>query len=230
MSLYSILGIPEGTSDKGLIRKMFRKKARDTHPDHGGATEAFTAVAHAYRVLSDDSARAHYDKTGDEGAGSRVEDPVLSSAINLIGAVFTQIVSTRDLLRINLPKEVVSEISARKSKVNSAIDQLEREVKNAEKALSRLTRKKQEGEDYLAAMLRARIGELNNPLVRARQDKMAIERALEMLDQGYEYQFDAPAPSLYGDLSFVQGKNTRDLMDEIIMDMMRNGPGKFGSK
>ena len=50
--------------------------------------------------------------------------------------MFTQIVSTRDLLRINLPKEVVSEISARKSKVISAIDQLEREVKNTEKALS----------------------------------------------------------------------------------------------
>lgn len=224
MNLYSILGVPEGTSDKGLIRKMFRKKARDTHPDHGGTAEAFTAVARAYRVLSDDSARAHYDKTGDEGAGSRVEDPVLSSAINLIGAVFTQIVSTRDLLRINLPKEVVSEISARKSKVISAIDQLEREVKNTEKALSRLTRKKQEGEDYLAAMLRARIGELNNPLVRARQDKMAIERALEMLDQGYEYKFDEQPT--YNSFDLSSAKTIDQIFQEAFFKQAGGGKGK----
>lgn len=223
MNLYDTLGVPKGTTDKGLLKKMFRKKARDTHPDSGGTSEAFTAVATAYRVLNDDEARAKYDATGEMPGNSRVEDPIFSTAVNLIGTVFSQIASTRDLLRINLPKEVVSEISARKARVNSAIDQLEREVKTTEKALTRLTRKKKDGEDYLAAMLRARIGEINNPLTKARLDKAAIEKALELLDQGYEYKFDAPAPSLYGDPSSLLRNN----MDELIMDAMRNaGFGK----
>lgn len=64
---YSILEIArEATPEE--IKKAYRKKAMDLHPDrHGGdkAKEAdFKKLNEAYSVLSDEQKKAHYDRHG----------------------------------------------------------------------------------------------------------------------------------------------------------------------
>jgi molecular chaperone DnaJ len=52
------------------IKRAYRRKAREHHPDAGGDEEAFKQITHAYQVLSDPQKRARYDRFGDDGTPS----------------------------------------------------------------------------------------------------------------------------------------------------------------
>jgi molecular chaperone DnaJ len=67
---YERLGISRD-ADETVIKKAFRKLARELHPDVNGhdpeAEEKFKHAAEAYEVLSDPERRATYDRYGAEG-------------------------------------------------------------------------------------------------------------------------------------------------------------------
>jgi preprotein translocase subunit Sec63 len=72
---YAILGVPKTASVKD-IKKAYRRKTLETHPDkrpadvsEEEAAQKFHAVVQAYEVLTDEQSRKYYDKTG------RVRDP-----------------------------------------------------------------------------------------------------------------------------------------------------------
>ena len=63
---YEVLGISR-TSSSEEVRKAFRKKAMEHHPDrnkHADASERFKEVSEAYQVLSDPEKRTQYDRFG----------------------------------------------------------------------------------------------------------------------------------------------------------------------
>nr|MBN1228761.1 molecular chaperone DnaJ [Anaerolineae bacterium] len=63
---YEVLGVPRGTSQDD-IKKAFRRKARQYHPDvsqESDAAERFKEINEAYEVLSDQQKRAAYDRFG----------------------------------------------------------------------------------------------------------------------------------------------------------------------
>lgn len=71
---YEILGISRGASEEG-IKKAFRKRAMEYHPDRNknpDAEDRFKEVNEAYQVLVDAEKRAQYDRFGHAGvtAGS----------------------------------------------------------------------------------------------------------------------------------------------------------------
>lgn len=64
---YELLGVEKGASDAEL-KKAFRKKAQEYHPDKPTGDEAkFKAVNEAYSVLSDTQKRQQYDTYGTAG-------------------------------------------------------------------------------------------------------------------------------------------------------------------
>ena len=59
-SFYTILGVNENaTQDE--IKKAYRKKAVEHHPDRGGSEEQFKKISEAYDNLSDETKRRNYD-------------------------------------------------------------------------------------------------------------------------------------------------------------------------
>lgn len=69
---YVLLGVSRNASAED-IKKAYRKKARELHPDarpDDAASEAqFKEVARAYETLSDPDSRARYDRFGEAGLG-----------------------------------------------------------------------------------------------------------------------------------------------------------------
>lgn len=64
VDLYEVLGVSRDEPASG-IRKAYLRRALVTHPDKpGGDAAAFRRVSFAHTVLSDESRRAVYDKTG----------------------------------------------------------------------------------------------------------------------------------------------------------------------
>lgn len=67
--LYAMLGVPRNASAED-IKRAYRRKARESHPDAGGDEETFKEVTHAYQVLSDPNKKQRYDRFGDDGTPS----------------------------------------------------------------------------------------------------------------------------------------------------------------
>jgi len=69
---YDLLGVSR-TATAHDIKKAYRRKAREFHPDanpgDSGAADQFKQIAKAYQVLSDDQQRARYDRYGEAGVG-----------------------------------------------------------------------------------------------------------------------------------------------------------------
>ena len=60
---YEILGVDRGSSSEE-IKKAYRKKALEHHPDKGGDENKFKEASEAYEVLSDSEKRSRYDRFG----------------------------------------------------------------------------------------------------------------------------------------------------------------------
>ena len=65
MDLYNILGLDRKASKKD-IKKAYKKKAKENHPDINPDSEEFVKVNKAYSILSDSVKRIAYDKYGQE--------------------------------------------------------------------------------------------------------------------------------------------------------------------
>jgi DnaJ family protein A protein 2 len=60
---YTVLGIDRKAS-ADEVRKAYKRRSLETHPDRGGTKEEFQAVNEANAILSDQNKRAVYDATG----------------------------------------------------------------------------------------------------------------------------------------------------------------------
>ena len=94
MNYYDILGVKkDATQDE--IKKAYRKKAVEHHPDKGGDESKFREAAEAYETLSDDSKRKEYDVYGNNpnpfgngGGGFRGHGFSMEDIFSRFGDVF----------------------------------------------------------------------------------------------------------------------------------------------
>jgi curved DNA-binding protein CbpA len=70
---YAVLGV-EPSASQDEIRRAYRRRVRDAHPDMGGSADAFQAVRDAFEAVGDPESRARYERTLREAPAP--EDPV----------------------------------------------------------------------------------------------------------------------------------------------------------
>jgi curved DNA-binding protein len=63
MDYYNILGVSRSANDSDL-KKAFKKKSMEHHPDRGGDEEKFKQINEAYQALKDPQKRQMYDQFG----------------------------------------------------------------------------------------------------------------------------------------------------------------------
>ncbi len=92
---YDILGVSRDASD-GDIKKAFRRKARELHPDvnkEPDAEERFKALNEAYDVLSDPQKKGMYDRFGTadaaQGFGGGYQSVDMSDIFGGMGDIFS---------------------------------------------------------------------------------------------------------------------------------------------
>jgi curved DNA-binding protein CbpA len=141
MSHYSALGVSSDASPEE-IKKAYRRKARETHPDFGGTDEAFTPVAQAYAILSQPHLRERYDKGESDVAKHPFEVQVQDELASRFQEAISNIVALGDWrdsgpILGNLQIEISGEISAAYSDIRKMI----RSIAKLEKQRNRIKRK-----------------------------------------------------------------------------------------
>ena len=63
MDYYNVLGVSRSANDSDL-KKAFKKKSMEHHPDRGGDAEKFKEINEAYQALKDPEKRQMYDQFG----------------------------------------------------------------------------------------------------------------------------------------------------------------------
>ena len=74
---YETLGVDRSANDE-QIRRAFRRKAMEFHPDRNktpGAEDKFKEINEAYQVLSDQEKRSRYDRFGHAGVNGNGDRP-----------------------------------------------------------------------------------------------------------------------------------------------------------
>lgn len=189
MDLYAILKIKRNVKPE-TIKKAFRRRSMQTHPDRGGTQAEFEQVRLAYAILSDPAKKARYDATGeiDSNSAAKIQSAVLGMAMGYFIDAINQCVNKRKSPQRDNVLEIVritvrQQISEHRKALQAG--------KDAEKVIaevqSRLTSK--DPEDFIRQGIEAQVAKLHADFKQIEEQIHLREQVLEML-KVYEYRTD----------------------------------------
>lgn len=190
MDHYDTLGVPRDAS-AAEIKKAYRKKAKDAHPDRkGGDNTEMVAINRAKDTLLDDEKRKRYDETGTDDP----KPPLQQMAEALIASGFDQVFDSDGELagHINIVQSLLTAFG-------KELAQAEIEIKKAVVYLERLERKAKRVKARNPASVWANVVDQRRRRYEGmrqqfteRRDALAL--ALKLLEEGYEGVVVAPPP------------------------------------
>lgn len=194
MGYYEDMGVSKDASQDD-IKKAYRKKASQMHPDKGGDHDEFVKVQVAYAVLSDPEKRTHYDTHGTTPGQETALDTARRELAGLFTALVQQLLSGGAFNpRVNLVTEVTNVLHADLAKVAKQKKTLTAASRGVRKIRKRLKLAKN-GDPFLLEVLRQqRIGLITQyRAMKASRKKLKLMLAI-MDDYSYEAEV-APSNS-----------------------------------
>lgn len=153
--LYDELGVARDATQEE-IRKAYRKRAAETHPDKGGDEEAFKRASHAHLILSDPVKRDRYDRTG----GENDHDPEArewAMALEMLASQLNHIFGSAefDLTRHDPLRAMMKMLKQTKARAQAAIKEADATLDKMAKTRKRMKRKTGSAEGRLDGVLDA---------------------------------------------------------------------------
>lgn len=182
MNPYETLNVPK-YADAATIRNAHRSKARASHPDHGGRTEAFLAVQKSYEILTDPERRKRYDETGDTK-----ELDMRKEAINKMVGLVIQFAEQRDWDQDDMVKAMVKSVKEGIQRGHESNDKLEQQAIKLRATAERISTK---GQNILADSLEKRATECDKQIASNKIQLEIGEMMVKMLGD-YSYRLDEP--------------------------------------
>jgi curved DNA-binding protein CbpA len=202
--LYDELGV-DRDADEQTIRRAFRRRAKETHPDAGGSAEAFAATSTALAVLTDPKRRKQYDRTGDADAAE--PDNQRAHAIGVVHRFFDEIATpwfascamddTKDPRGRDVVGDIQKAIKRELAAIKRTLPNGERVVAAYEEMAARF--ESRGADNFLRRHLEAGARENRLELERVKEGVEVHQLALELLA---EIKFRRDAPASY---SFLAG-------------------------
>jgi len=141
-TLYDDLAVDKkSTSDQ--IKKAFRKKAKQTHPDNGGKSDEFRTIAKAYNILSDEEKRKRYDNGENPdniNQSNTHEQQVMSTVLGIFNNIVDQNI---DYIHNNLFDIIRQTLQANEEKAKIDKNKNQKNIKRYNDILKRIKKKDQ---------------------------------------------------------------------------------------
>lgn len=183
-SHYEELGVSDAaTPDE--IKRAYRKKAVETHPDKGGDADEFAAAVAAYEVLKDPERRLLYDATGSDRHQVDFEAQVRDRLFRLFNqAIASDIdVPIVETARNNL-KEILDRFIPQQSQ-----DLLAQKTKFEKKR----KRVKSKAQNLVHMLIDQNLAKIDHAIVGLESEKKIVEACLKELDS-YSEDWKDPKP------------------------------------
>jgi DnaJ-class molecular chaperone len=185
-TLYEDLEIDKDATPE-TIKKAFRKKAKQTHPDNGGKSDEFRAIAKAYNILSDEEKRKRYDngENPDNINQSNKQERVL----NIVFSIFNHIVDQNiDLVHHNLFDLMRQSIRANQQNFKSEKNRNQNNIERYNNILGRI--KKKDKSALFIQLLDDKIKGCNAIIIQLDDNISMCDGALKLIKE-CEYETEA---------------------------------------
>lgn len=192
---YDKLGVSPDASQAD-IKKAYRRKARELHPDVTKGDKAkeddFKEISVIYVTLSDPAARHRYDTSGTaENVSSNSRQEALSIVIQSVCAEIAK--PGEFVFQTDLFKKIIADLKAKGQAELNTIKAIRKQVTKTNKLLSKIRHK--DGE--LSFLHQAIIAERNKALmmIPSMKEKIKVLKMARLILK--EYQFDADKPDIH---------------------------------
>ena len=181
---YDLLGVLSDAS-QDEIKKAFRAKAKECHPDHhpGDAEKesTFKRLSIVYGVLSNPDSRRHYDETGD---GPQI-DNILTEVYGLIIQTFQTLKKAAgdDILYGDPFKRMKDVFTESKDDAEGHIKKLKSQNDRNDKLIKKITHKAGGKDSFLHLALAEEKRENGRQMERAKHAIEIMDRACAVLDE-----------------------------------------------
>jgi len=179
-SLYDSLGVDKNSSAED-IKKAYRKKASENHPDKGGDNEKMTEITKAYSVLGNEKKRERYDSTGQEQ-----EEPFDKRFQEFIQRFLLNLIETKNVDSTDLIGELKKIAGQNVLGTKQAKKECLAKKKRFEKVLMRLEAK---AENRIAGIIQMNVDNCKKEDGNYDDHLEFMDKVLECLE-GYEYNYD----------------------------------------
>jgi curved DNA-binding protein CbpA len=202
MTLYDDLGVAQ-SADEDTIKRAYRKKAQQHHPDKGGCQEKFRKIQHAYDVLSDDERRERYDATGNETPMPNIREKAALLLQELLSEGIDKInIKTNNLIELAKQQVIEKKDSLHKEKLK-----FQKKIEKREEVICRMKCASCDN-NTMRMIIDGDIAAIKNEMDKIDWVIAVFEEMLSML-KPYEYKTDPRQPGDEGDKKFTQNPEER---------------------